>query len=200
MNTRQISFIAIMSSLGTLLSGISLSIGPILTAAGMGGAALDLSHIATFVAAFFGGPITGAIVGFLSGIYAGYYFGYVMGSLGLLSIIGVPLGKALTGLTAGFLFKKLRMTDGSRPSALAIPIVLLSYIPEFVYTVFYFVYVVLFVYGFSMSFMIPIVMPKAWTEIFVMSLIMSALASRANFRELVTTFIQSSKIEKNFKK
>ena len=103
MDTKQTAFVAMMSALGLLLSVISLNVAPLLTAVGQSGAALDLSHIATFIAAIFGGPYVGAIVGFLSGIYAGYYFGYVMGSLGVLSLIGVPFGKALTGLTAGFL-------------------------------------------------------------------------------------------------
>jgi LytS/YehU family sensor histidine kinase len=185
MNARQVTFVAMMSSLGALLSAISLNVAPILAAAGAGGAALDLSHIATFIAAIFGGPYIGAIVGFLSGIYAGYYFGYVLGSLGILSLIGVPLGKALTGLVAGFLYKGLKISNRSRSSMLTIPIVLLSYIPESIYTIVYFVYIVTLVYGFSMSFMIPIVMPKAWLEILVMSLIMSVLVGRESFRKFV---------------
>jgi len=196
LNAKQTAFVAIMSALGTLLSGISLNIAPLLTAvSGQGGAALDLSHIATFIAAIFGGPYVGAIVGFLSGIYAGYYFGYVMGSLGLLSLIGIPVGKALTGLTAGFLHKKLRVTDSSRPSTLTVPVVIFSYIPESIYTVFYFLYVVLYVYGQAMSFMIPIVIPKAWIEIAIMSLLMGALVGNNGFREFVLRLLQTPKME-----
>jgi LytS/YehU family sensor histidine kinase len=185
-----------MSALGTLLSGISLNIAPLLTAvSGQAGAALDLSHIATFIAAIFGGPYIGAVVGFLSGIYAGYYFGYVMGSLGLLSLIGIPVGKALTGLTAGFLYKKLRVINSSRPSALTVPVILLSYVPESVYTIFYFLHVVLYVYGHAMSFMIPIVIPKAWIEITIMSLLMGALVGNMGFRDFVLRILQTPKIE-----
>jgi len=188
-----------MSALGTFFSGISLHVAPILSAvSGQGGAALDLSHIATFIAAIFSGPYAGAITGFLSGIYAGYYFGYVMGSLGLLSLIGVPFGKALTGLMAGFLYKKLKINNRSKPSTLTVPIILISYIPECIFTIFYFLYMVPYFYGFAMSFMIPIVIPKAWIEIFVMSLLMGALAGNTGFREFIIRFLQPIKSEKSF--
>jgi LytS/YehU family sensor histidine kinase len=190
MSAKQTSFVAIMSSLGTVLSGLSLSLGPFLTAASMGAAALDLSHIATFIAAIFGGPYVGALVGFLGGVYAGYYFGYVAGGLGLLSLIGMPLGKMLTGLLAGFLYKKMKATNNSRSPILTIPLTLLSYVPEALYTVAYFLFIVPLVYKFSMDFMIPLVMPKAWLEISVMSLIMATLTSRVSFREFANTFFQ----------
>jgi len=195
MNAKQTAFIAMMSALGILLSGISLNIAPLLTAAGQGGAALDLSHIATFIAAIFGGPYVGAIVGFLSGIYAGYYFGYVMGSLGLLSVIGIPLGKAMTGLAAGFLYKRLGIGGSSRRSILAVPTTLLSYVPESIFTILYFLYIVMLVVPYSMSFMIPMVIPKAWIEITIISLFMGALTGNAGFREFINRFLQTTKLE-----
>jgi len=197
MNARQTSFVAMMSALGLLLSAISLNIAPLLGAVGQGGAALDLSHIATFIAAIFGGPVVGAFVGFLSGIYAGYYFGYVMGSLGVLSLIGVPFGKALTGLTAGFLYKKLKINSSSRSSTLTVPIILASYVPECLYTIFYFLYIVLYAYGSAMGFMIPIVIPKAWIEITIMSLLMGALAGNTGFKEFILRSFYTSKLEKS---
>lgn len=191
MNTKQTAFVAIMSALGITLSVISLNVAPILSSVGgasAGGAALDLSHIATFTAAIFGGPIIGGIVGLLSGIYAGYYFGYVLGSLGLLSLIGLPLGKALTGLVAGFLYRKLGIGKNSRSSILAVPVTLLSYIPESVYTVLYFLYIVTLVNGQGMAYMLPIVIPKAWIEIAIMSILMGALAGNIGFREFINRF------------
>jgi LytS/YehU family sensor histidine kinase len=167
---------------------------------GQSGAALDLSHIATFIAAIFGGPFVGATVGFLSGIYAGYYFGYVIGTLGVLSLIGVPFGKALTGLTAGFLYKKLKVSNSSRSSTITIPITLISYIPECVYTIFYFLYIVIYVVGEPMSFMISIVIPKAWIEITVMSILMGALAGNTGFKEFITKFFYTSKLKKAYSK
>jgi LytS/YehU family sensor histidine kinase len=195
MDSKQTAFVAMMSALGLLLSTISLNVAPYL--GGQSGAALDLSHIATFIAAIFGGPFVGALVGFLSGIYAGYYFGYVIGTLGVLSLIGVPFGKALTGLTAGFLYKRLKINKSSRPSTITIPITLISYIPECIYTIFYFLYIVLYVYGNAMIFMIPIVIPKAWIEITVMSILMGALAGNIGFKEFITKFFYTSKMEKS---
>ncbi|MBS7632143.1 hypothetical protein KEJ15_00755 [Candidatus Bathyarchaeota archaeon] len=186
MDTKQLAFIAMMSALGITLSIITLNLAPIsVVVPGQGVAALDLSHLATFIAAFFGGPYVGAFVGFFSGIYAGYHFGYVAGTLGLLSLIGVPIGKAMTGLTSGFLFRKLGANQPSRSSFLTIPIVLVSYIPECLFTIFYFVYLIMIFYGSAWWFMIPLVIPKAWVEIFVMSLVMLALAGNTGFRNFV---------------
>jgi len=191
LNSKQIAFIAIMSALGNVLAGISINVAPILTATSPqgGGAALDLSHIATFIAAVFGGPVMGAIVGFLGGIYSGYSFGFTVGSLGLLSLIGLPVGKALTGLTAGLLYKGLRINKSSRPSTFTVPIVLVSYVPECLFTVFYFLYLVLFFYGFAMAFMLPVIIPKAWIEIVLMSFLMGALVGNVGFREFVSRFL-----------
>ncbi|MCD6240963.1 ECF transporter S component [Candidatus Bathyarchaeota archaeon] len=198
MNSKEITFIAMMSALGLALSALSLNIAPILSSVGQGGAALDLSHIATFVAAIFGGPYVGALVGFIGGIYAGYYFGYVLGSLGLLSLIGVPFGKALTGLTVGFLYNKLRIGNRKNPSLLTTVTVLISYVPECIFTIIYFLYIVTLVYGYAMSFMIPIVIPKAWIEIIVISVMMGALVGNAGFREFMLKFFVPQKIKRTY--
>ncbi len=197
MDAKQTAFVAMLSALGTVLSLISLNVAPLLTAVGgQAGAALDLSHIATFVAAFFGGPYIGALVGFLSGIYAGYYFGYVLGTLGLLSVIGVPIGKAMTGLLAGFLYRKLGLSNGSRRSTWALPLTLMAYVPESIYTVLYFLFVVQLVGIQAMAFMIPLVIPKGWIEILVMSLLMGALAGNTGFRDFVGKIVYSQSNKK----
>ena len=198
MNSKEITFIAMMSALGLTLSALSLNIAPILSSVGQGGAALDLSHIATFVAAIFGGPYVGALVGFIGGIYAGYYFGYILGSLGLLSLIGVPFGKTLTGLTVGFLYNKLRIGNRKNPSLLTTVTVLISYVPECIFTIIYFLYIVALVYGYAMSFMIPIVIPKAWIEIIVISVMMGALVGNAGFREFMLKFFVPQKIKRTY--
>lgn len=192
LNSKQVAFIAIMSALGNILAGISINIAPILAAtsgAGAAGAALDLSHIATFIAAVFGGPVMGAVVGFLGGIYSGYSFGFTIGGLGLLSLVGVPVGKALTGFTAGLLYKKLKINKSTRPSTFTVPVVLLSFIPECLFTVFYFLYLVLYFYGSAMAFMLPIILPKSWIEIILMSILMGALVGNAGFRDFVSRFL-----------
>ncbi|MEM3694895.1 MAG: hypothetical protein QXJ11_02930 [Candidatus Bathyarchaeia archaeon] len=187
-----------MSALGASLSIISLHMAPIsIVVPGQGGVALDLSHLATFVAAVFGGPYVGAIVGFFSGVYAGYYFGYVLGNLGVISLIGVPFGKALTGLTAGFLYKKLRINNSSRPSTLTVPVLIVSYVPECIYTIAYFLYIVQIVYGGGMGFMIPAVIPKAWIEIVIMSLLMGMLVGNVGFKEFIFKFFYAPEMEKS---
>jgi len=193
MNSRKIAFISLMSALGLLLSALSLNMAPIFSAVGQGGAALDFSHTATFIASIFGGPSAGIAVGLLGGIYAGFHFGYVMGSLGLLSLFGVPLGKALTGLTAGLLYKKLRINERKRISILTVLTVLASYIPECIFTIMYFLYLVPIFYGFSMSFLVPIVISKAWVEIVVMSFLMGALVGNNGFKEFVAKFLLTTK-------
>lgn len=193
MDTKRTAFVAIMSAFGLLLSTISLNVAPWLGTVGQSGAALDLSHLATFIAAVFGGPYAGALVGFLSGIYAGYYFGYVMGTLGVLSLVGVPIGKALTGLTAGLLYKKLGINNRSKPSIATSLTVLTSYVPECIFTIAYFLYIVPLVYGKAMEFMIPLVIPKAWIEILVMSIILGALTGNTGFKEFITRFLQPLK-------
>lgn len=178
-----------MSAVGISLSALSVNHATFVVVPGMGGVALDFSHIATFIGALFGGPFIGAIVGLLGGVYAGYYFGYgIGGGLGLLSLVGLPLGKALTGMVAGFIYGRLRIGSDSRRYLLALPMTLVSYIPESIYTVFYFLYLVPFFYAYSMAFMIPLVLPKAWFEVAVMSILMGALVASGSFRELVSRF------------
>jgi len=196
MNSKQIAFVAMMSAFGLLLSAISLNVAPLLGTVGQSGAALDLSHIATFIAAIFAGPYVGAVVGFLSGIYAGYYFGFVMGSIGLLSVIGIPIGKALTGFTAGFLYKKFNVHGSTKPSTFTVPVILLSYIPECIYTILYFLYIVPYFCGSIWEFMIPIVIPKAWIEITIMSFLMGALVGNIGFKEFIIKSFYTPSLEK----
>jgi hypothetical protein len=189
-----------MSGLGAFLSGLSISIAPFLTAAGMGTVALDLSHIATFVSAVFGGAYVGAAVGFLGGVYAGYYFGYVGGSFGLMSLLGLPLGKALTGLLAGSLYTRLRVAKNSKNAFLTFPVTLGSYVPESIYTFFYFVSLAPFFLGayvteyITMTFVLTVIL-KGWMEIVIMSALMTALMTRASFRQFVigSSFIKANR-------
>jgi LytS/YehU family sensor histidine kinase len=192
-SSQRLAFIAIMSALGNVLAGISINIAPILAATSPSGAgaALDLSHIATFIAAIFGGPVMGATVGFLGGLYSGYSFGFTVGSLGLLSLIGIPVGKALTGLTAGLLYKGFRIGRSSRPSGFTVPVVLVSFIPECLFTIFYFLNLVMYVYGEAMAFMLPVIIPKAWIEIVLMSFLTAALVGNVGFRDFVSRFISA---------
>lgn len=190
MDTKRTAFVGMLSALGIVLSAVSLNIASIVP-----NAALDLSHIATFVGAIFGGPIVGATVGLLGGLYAGYHFGFVFGQ-GPIAVIGTPLGKAMTGLMAGILYKKLKVANGGRRSMWAVPATLLSYIPECIYTILYFLYIVPISVGQGMAFLIPVVIPKAWIEITVMAILMGALAGNAGFKEFVNRYLHTQKQQK----
>jgi uncharacterized membrane protein len=193
MDARKIALVAVLSALGTVLSAISLGVVPIVP-----NVALDLSHVATFVAAIFGGPLMGAAVGFFGGIYAGYYFGFGSSSgLGFLSLIGVPLGKAMTGLFAGFLYKRLKLGTESGRSVYAIPATLLAYVPESIYTALYFLYIVTWINLAPMSFMIMLVIPKGWLEITVMSVLIAALAGNKGFIEFINRFFIQQKTRRS---
>lgn len=186
-DSKQIAFITILIALGNILAAISINVAPIL-----GGAALDLSHIATFVAAVYGGPLLGGVVGLFGGAYSGYAFGWTAGNLGLLSLLGIPFGKALTGLTMGVLYRILKINRRSQPSILTIPVVLSSYVPECLFTIFFFTSIVPFFFGWGAT-MVLVVIPKAWVEIVFMSFLMAALAGNQGFSAFVATFLTGYK-------
>jgi len=73
----------------------------------------------------------------LSGLFPDVYFG-PMGGFAWLGLIGLPLGKALTGLTAGALWQLLKVNQRSHPSILVSPLVLIGYIPECLFTALFF--------------------------------------------------------------
>jgi len=98
----------------------------------------------------------------------------------------------MTGFTAGLLYKGLKINKSSRPSGLTVPVVLLSFIPESLFTVFYFLSLVLYFYGHAMAFMLPIILPKAWIEIILMSVLMGALVGNIGFRDFVSRFLSTS--------
>jgi uncharacterized membrane protein len=180
LKTKQIALICIMSALGNILSALSLflaNVGPI---------GLDLSHLATLVAAIYGGPLVGFATGALGGVFAGIYFGFIGGNLGLLSLIGTPLGKALTGLTAGWLSNAFNILKPDRNFLWVIPTVLLSYVPESIYTAVFFITLVPFFFGwFSLPFLIS-VQVKAWGEFIILSVICYTLRRNKSFSGYLT--------------
>lgn len=188
-SSKKIAFIALMSALGNVLAGISIYIGPIYP-----GVALDLSHITTFVAALYGGPLTGFLVGFFGGIFPGFYFGWLGGSLAWLGLIGLPVGKSLTGLTAGALYRFLKIEKRSRPSILTVPLVLLSFVPECLFTIFYFLNLMPYFLGIGGGLtMLGFVLPKAWAEIVFMSFLMAALVGNPGFGNFIRIFFATTK-------
>ena len=189
LNAKVAAFAAVMIALANALSAISLG----LTRVGQIG--LDFSSIAVFLAAIYGGPYLGFIVGLLGGIVPGINFG-LLGGLGMLGLLGLPLGKSLTGLTTGLLYKYLKISRRSKPSLLTIPIVLVGYVPEFIFTIIFFIVLVPLVLGpapWLTTGLLISILAKAWFETFVMSGFMGVLAGNMGFTTFVTGILASPK-------
>jgi len=189
LNSRIAAFTAVMVALANVLSALSLG----LTRVGQVG--LDLSNIATFVAGIYGGPYIGFLVGLLGGVVAGVNFG-LLGGLGWLGLIGLPLGKSLTGLTTGALYRVFNVSRKTNRSLLAIPLVLLGYVPEFLFTIFFFIVLVPYFLGpapwLTMGLLISI-LAKAWLETSLMSVFMGALTGNVGFTTFVTSNLTARK-------
>jgi len=182
MDSKIISFVAMMSVLGNVLFLVSFYLGPIAP-----GVALDFSHIGVFTAALYGGPVIGFITGLLAGILPGIFFG-PLGQGSWVGLIGLPFGKSLAGLSLGLLYYGLKMYQRKRQSIYTVPLVIVSYIPECIFTIFYFVGLLPFFIGTGGVGILAFVLPKAWGEIVVMSFLMAALVGNQGFSNFVKTF------------
>lgn len=190
MDSKGIAFIALMGALGNSLFLISNYVMPIIP----GEVSLDLALIPVFISAFYGGPL----VGFLTGLFAGIFPGIYYGPLGLgswLGLIGLPIGKALTGFFAGSLSKGLDVDQKPRKSVLTVPLVLVSYIPECIYTIAYFVILLPSLIGGGGVGILAFVIPKAWVEIILISFFMAALVGNHGFSNFIANFFVSYKTE-----
>ena len=181
MNTKNIAFVVMMGALGNVLFLISYYTGQIAQ-----GVALDLSLIGVFIAGLYGGPLTGLTTGLIAGILPGIMFG-PLGTGGVLGLIGLPAGKALTGLTTGLLVKGLNLQERTHRSLITIPVILLAYVPEAVFTYAYFSFLLPFFVGGVLPFAIIVtILLKATVEVSVMSIIMAALIGNKGFKDFVT--------------
>ena len=185
--SKGISFIAMMAALGNVLSFISIQLSPIIPQIPLGpisfSLALDFSHLATFIAALIGGPIVGGLVGLVGGAVAAFQFGFSQGNI--LSGICLPIGKAMTGIAAGILFKKLN--SGSLKTMLG---TVLSYIPEAIFTALIFIYLYPAFYGFPQALAIVVaaqILVKAFVEMLIMGAILSFIARNKGFRSFTSS-------------
>ncbi|MEM2319720.1 MAG: hypothetical protein QXW82_04605 [Candidatus Bathyarchaeia archaeon] len=189
MNTKTITFALMMGALGNVLFAISYHAGPLTQ-----GVALDFSLLAAFIAGFYGGPVLGLVSGFLVGILPGIMFG-PMGMGSWLGLIGLPVGKGLTGLTAGVFAKILGLAQNKRSSLIAIPVTLLAYVPECIFTYAYFAYLMPFFLGSGgAAIFIYYILPKALVEIVVMSFFMAALIGNRGFNSFLNKFFISPQV------
>jgi riboflavin transporter FmnP len=170
---RQVAFVASMGALGNVLALLTLSIPTPLSQV-----APDLSHVATLIVALYSGPVLGGITGAMVSIVPFYRFG-VTGWYGpFVGFLIIPL-KSLTGITAGFLGKKLRPGLAT----------LFGYVPECVSTYAYFTLVVpLFlpeVAAYVTQGFIALVLAKAWLELGIIAVIMEAIKRRDAVSRLI---------------
>jgi riboflavin transporter FmnP len=181
-DSKAVSFILLMSVLGNVLFYISSQFGYIGP-----GVAVDFSHVGVFIAALYGGPAVGFVTGLLAGILPGIVFG-PMGLGSWVGLIGLPIGKSLAGLTLGLLYNGLKINSRKSQSILTFPIVLISYVPECIFMIFYFVSLLPFFVGQGGFAPLVFILPKAWAEIVVIGFLMAALAGNQGFSNFVSNF------------
>ncbi len=184
MNTKKLAFVVMMGALGDVLFAISYSVGLIAP-----GVALDLSLIPVFIAGFFVGPVEGAATGVIAGVLPGIMFGPA-GSGGWLGLIGLPLGKALTGLTSGFIARGFSFRKTRRRAVFGVPLTLTAYIPEglFTFTYFSFLLPIFFPSPYLTSAVITTIMIKAIVEVTIMGFVMAALLGNKGFNDFIGAF------------
>jgi hypothetical protein len=152
-----------MGALGNVLALVTLSIPT-----PVGQIAFDFSHIGTLVVALYCGPLLGGMTGAIVGMAPYYRFGVAGGFGPILGLMIIP-GKSLTGISAGFLARKLR-------PALA---TVIGYVPEAIFTFSYFEWVAPFFLGpkagaYLVSLVIP-VLAKAWLEMIIIAVVMELI-------------------------
>ena len=175
MDTKKLTFALMMGALGSAFFAVSFYFGPVAP-----GVNLDFSLVAVFIAGFFGGPIVGAFSGLVAGILPGIMFG-PLGMGGALGLIGLPLGKALSGLTSGLIGRGLRLGgEKQRSSILGIPASFLAYLPEALFTIGYFIVLQTDVTAGSTIYL-SFILPKALVELTIISVIIAALMGNNGF-------------------
>lgn len=191
LESKQITFIAIMGALGNVLSFLTTQLVPLAPNIPLGpvsvSLALDISHLATFIAALFGGPVIGGITGAVGGMVAAFEFGFSKGNL--VTGIGLPLGKALTGYTAGLLFKRYEIDNVVRSAILTI----IAYIPEGILTLVLFRFLLPFVSGIpvNVSTLIGIqIVAKAVIEMAVLGFLLIGLITSSGFTDYVESYFR----------
>ena len=183
--SKTLAFAAIMAALGNALSFLSIQLTPLAPNIPLGpvtvSLALDLSHLSTFIASLFGGPVVGGLTGLLSGLVAAFEFGFSKGNI--VTGIGLPLGKAMTGVTAGYVFRRLYV-EGSPLRLVASTVT--SYIPEALLTLALFRYVLPVVAGLPAGLATTIavqIVVKAFFEMILLGLILVGLTGNIGFSD-----------------
>jgi thiamine transporter ThiT len=187
--SKSVALVGIMGALGNVLAVISISIG-VLPSPTASGVTWDFSNLAVAIVALYAGWRLGWFTGLVAGFIPGIMYGFVVGQLGFIGVLGIMFGKGLTGFTIGLLGGVSHIRK--RSSLLAIPTVLIGYIPEFVFTVFFFVTMLPFFIA-GAAFWAPLmVLPiaiKAWAEMIIISFFMGALIGNRGFSNFIDQYL-----------
>lgn len=190
LRSKNLMFVTMMAALGNVLSFISIQLAPIIPSVPIGpvtlSLALDLSHLTTFIAALFGGPVIGGITGLIGGLVAAFEFGFSKGNF--ITGFGLPIGKALTGITAGILMARLRFDKSQIRMIFA---TIIAYIPEGLFTAFLFIYIFPLFLGLPRFVAVAItsqIIVKAFFEMILMGLIITGVIRNQGFNNYVRGF------------
>jgi hypothetical protein len=203
-STKNIALIGIMGALGNVFSWLSMSLVPLVPNIPIFGLnisiSFDLSHLTTFIMALYGGPLVGGLTGLIGGAVAANNFGFSQGNF--VSGFAIPIGKALTGITAGLIMRALRLQTWKRHKAFIAASTILAYIPEGVFTVFIFLIMLPIALGIPSEgldafrnslfyFVVAPILVKAFIEMFVMGVILTAFSANKSFISFMNGFFKS---------
>lgn len=191
LRSKKLMFVATMAALSNVLSFVSIQLAPIIPSIPLGpvtvSLALDFSHLATFIAALFGGPLLGGLTGLIGGMTAAFEFGFSKGNL--VTGLGLPLGKAMTGLAAGLVMPTLC----HNPSSLrTVASTVVSFVPEGVFTAFLFITLYPIFYGMPTGVAKAVtvqILVKAIFEMIVMGFILTGLLMNRGFTEYMNRLL-----------
>ena len=183
LETKNITFIAIMAALGNVLSFLTTQLVPLAPNIPIGpisvSLAFDISHLSTFIAAIFGGPIVGGVTGAIGGLVAAFEFGFSKGNI--VTGIGLPLGKAMTGLAAGILFNRYKLQS----LIVSVGLTVTSYIPEAILTILLFRYLLPSLMGLPIGIATLIgfhIIVKAFFEMIILGIIILIIIRNQGFQ------------------
>jgi hypothetical protein len=118
---------------------------------------------------------------------------------GVLGLIGLPIGKALTGLTTGLLNRGLNLHHRSHASLITIPAIMIAFVPEAIFTYTYFAYFLPLFLAQQLGIAIIItIMIKAIVEVVIMSVIMAALNGNKGFNNFIRANFKNEPTTKQF--
>ncbi len=193
MNTKKLTIALMMGALGNVVFLLSYVVGQIAP-----GVSFDFSLIGVFIAGLYGGPVAGITAGAIAGILPGIMYG-PLGTGGVLGLIGLPVGKALTGLTIGLLGKGLNVHNRDHASIITFPATIASYVPEGVFTYVYFSYLLLLFLNQQVgTAIIATIMIKAIIEVVIMSFILASLIGNKGFNDFIkANFVRTNSDHEN---